>query len=62
MKAIYKDNKKLIEDPSEQASSFAYYLKKNLGKILSLKTKGVHNKYIGLTNVNEAITIGVTLS
>lgn len=59
MRSALSDNKKLIEESSEQATLFSELLKDNFGKILELKVKGGAINKIDLSNVNKVITIGV---
>lgn len=59
MRSALKDNKKLIEESSKQATLFSELLKDNFGNILELKVKGGSENKIDLRKVNKVITIGV---
>ena len=59
LKSAYRDNKDLIEVPSEQASLFANLLEKNFGRELELKMKGGRLNIIDLKKVNSILKIGV---
>ena len=59
LKSAYKDNKKLIEEASEQASLFANLLEKNLGKELTLKVKGGVYNVIDLKKTKHILKIGI---
>lgn len=62
LNAAKRDNQKLIEEPSKQANGFVELLRKNLGKILTLKTKGGPDNNLDLTNVDTVLAIGIVLS
>ena len=55
----YEDNKKLIEESSEQATDFANLLMKNLGKKLTLKVKGGGQNVIDLKRIKHILNVGV---
>lgn len=55
----YEDNKKLIEESSEQATDFANLLMKNLGKKLTLKVKGGGQNVIDLKRIKHVLNVGV---
>ena len=55
-------NNKLIKDASIQASDVASILEKNFGKTISFKTKGGGSNVMDLTNVNQVLTLGITLA
>lgn len=59
LRYAYKDNKKLVEESSEQAIFFSELLKENFGTVLELKVKGGLLNKIDLRKVNSVITIGV---
>lgn len=59
LKSAYKDNKKLIEESSEQATDFANLLMKNLGKELTLKVKGGEQNVIDLKRIKHILNVGV---
>ena len=59
LKSAYRDNKDLIEEPSEQAFLFANLLEKNFGSELVLKIKGGRQNIIDLKKVNSILKIGV---
>lgn len=59
LKSAYKDNRKLIEEASEQATLFANLLEKNLGKKLTLKVKGGHQNVIDLSEIKHILKVGV---
>lgn len=61
LNSAYRDNKKLIEEPSEQATNFANLLMKNLGKELILKVKGGGQNVIDLKSVKHVLVVGVVL-
>lgn len=59
LNSAYKDNKKLIEESSEQATDFANLLMKNLGKELTLKVKGGGQNVIDLKRIKHILNVGV---
>lgn len=59
LKSAYKDNRKLIEEASEQATLFANLLEKNLGKELTLKVKGGHQNVIDLSEIKQILKVGI---
>ncbi len=59
LKSAYRDNKDLVEAPSEQAALFAKVLEKNLGTELTLRVKGGMQNVIDLRKVNSILKIGV---
>lgn len=59
LNSAYSDNKKLIEEPSEQATDFANFLMKNLGKELTLKVKGGEQNVIDLKRIKYILNVGV---
>lgn len=59
LNSAYRDNKKLIEESSEQATNFANLLMKNLGKELILKVKGGGQNIIDLKRIKHVLMVGV---
>lgn len=59
LNSAYRDNKKLIEESSEQATNFANLLMKNLGKELILKVKGGGRNIIDLKRIKHVLMVGV---
>ena len=59
LKSAYKDNKKLVEESSEQAILFANLLEKNLGKELRLSVKGGKQNIIDLRRITHVLKVGV---
>lgn len=59
LNSAYRDNKKLIEESSEQATDFSNLLMKNLGKELTLKVKGGGQNIIDLKKIKHILNVGV---
>lgn len=59
LNSAYRDNKKLIEESSGQATDFANLLMKNLGKELTLKVKGGGQNVIDLKRIKHVLNVGV---
>lgn len=57
LNSAYRDNKKLIEESSEQATNFANLLMKNLGKELILKVKGGGQNIIDLKRIKHVLMV-----
>lgn len=59
LNSAYRDNKKLIEESSEQASNFANFLMKNLGKVVTVKVKGGGQNVIDLKRIKYILNVVV---